>query len=96
MRYTVNQLKKRLDKLIAEGYGRTPIVVSKTTFTHNCEGDGVTILDLTGIGIQRIPNSDGDGGWKFNRDGTESSRICLVLVGDAASNGKGGMLEEVE
>ena len=95
MRFTVNQLKKRLDKLIADGYGRIPIVVSKTTFQHNCEGDGVTVLDLAGMGIQRVTNSDGDGGTKWNKDGTESSRLCLMLVGDTAANSKGEIIERI-
>lgn len=96
MRFTVNQLKKRLDKLITDGYGRIPIVVSKTTFQHNCEGDGVTVLDLAGMGIQRVTNSDGDGGTKWNKDGTESSRLCLMLVGDTVANSKGEIIERIE
>lgn len=38
--FTLNQLKKRLDKLIGEGHGRRRVCVSKTTFRHNCEDDG--------------------------------------------------------
>lgn len=93
MRFTVNQLKKRLDALVASGYGRLPVVVSKSTFTHNCEGDGVTILDVTGSGTVRVPNSDDDGGTKYNKDGSESSRLCYMLVGDAGSNGRGNIIE---
>lgn len=95
MRFTVNQLKKRLDKLIADGHGRLPIVVSKTTFQHNCEGDGVTMLDLAGMGVQRVTQSDGDGGTKWNKDGTESSRLCVILVGCLAANHKGDIIDSV-
>jgi hypothetical protein len=92
MNFTVNQLKKRLDKLVADGFGRLPVVVSKSTFTHNCEGDGVTILDVTGAGKVLITNADDDGGTKFNKDGTESSRMCFMLVGSAGSDAKGNIL----
>lgn len=92
MRFTVNQLKKRLDELVANGQGRLPVVVSKSTFTHNCESDGVTILDVTGSGTVRVTNSNDDGGTKCNKDGSESSRLCYMLVGDAGSDGKGNIL----
>jgi hypothetical protein len=93
MNFTVNQLKKRIDQLVADGFGRLPVVVSKSTFEHNCEGDGVTILDVTGSGKVRIPNASDDGGTKWNKDGTESSRLCFMLVGSAGSDSKGNIIE---
>lgn len=67
--------------MIENGAGRRPVCVSKTTFTHPCEGDGATILNVQDAFLQMIPQSDDDGGTKINKDGSESMRGCLVLVG---------------
>lgn len=91
---TLNQLHKRLTKLIAEGHGRKPVCVSKTTFTDNCEGDGVTILPVAGVGVRRINMGDGDGGMKINRDGTEHTRSTVILAGDAGANMKGELVDD--
>lgn len=79
---TISKLHQRLGKMIANGAGRRLVCVSKTTFTHPCEGDGCTILDVQDAFLQMIPQSDGDGGTKINKDGSESMRGCLVLVGE--------------
>lgn len=93
---TVNQLHKRLTKLIAEGFARNPVCVSKTTFTHNCEGDGVTILPVTGVGIRRINIASDDGGTGYNKDGSERTKMTVILSGIAGSNAKGGLIEVSE
>ena len=54
----------------------------------------MTILDLAGIGVKRVTNSDGDGGTKWNKDGTESSRLTVMLVGDSGANKKGEIIDE--
>jgi hypothetical protein len=64
-----------LGKMIANGEGRRPVCISKTTFTHPCEGDGATILNVQDAFLQM-------GGTKVNKNGSESMRGCLVLVGD--------------
>lgn len=92
MRYTVARLHKELGKLIEQGHGRRIVAVDKDSFRHNCEGDGVTILDLAGLGITAVHNSDGDGGQKFNKDGTESMSMMLVLAGSSGANGKGELI----
>jgi len=92
MTITVSNLHKRLCSLIESGHGRKPVVVDKSSFTHNCEGDGITILDLAGLGIVCVPQGDGDGAIKVNKDGTESCRTCLVLVGSDKANLKGDIV----
>ena len=92
--FTVNQLKKRLDKLADDGYGKCPVAVSKTTFRDPCEDDGCTILNVEGIGVVRVPQSDGDGCIKVNKDGSESSRLCVVLAGSAGANSDGDLVDE--
>ena len=94
MNYTVNQLHKRLSSLIEQGHGRKPVVVDKESYKHNCESDGVTILGLSGLDIQWVPISDDDGGTKLNKDGSESGRKCLVLVGDTRANSMGGIVRD--
>lgn len=79
---TVNQLHKQLTKLIEKGEGRTAIAVHKDTFSHNCEGDGVTILPICGLRVDLIHVADGDGGTAVNKDGSEKYRRTAVLFGD--------------
>lgn len=83
--YTVNQLLKRMQSLKDAGHGRKRIVVDKESFAHNCESDGVTMLQLSGVGVEWVGHADGDGGTKYNKDGTESGSNVVVLVGDARS-----------
>ena len=83
--YTVNHLIKKLQALKDAWHGRKRVVVDKESFTHNCESDGVTMLELSGVGIEWVGNADGDGGTKYNKDGTESGSNVVVLVGDSRS-----------
>lgn len=92
--FTLNQLKKRIDKLVGDGHGRRRVCISKTTFRHNCEGDGVTILEVHGLGLVRVPQADGDGGININKDDSESSRLCVVLAGSSGANSKGDLVED--
>ena len=92
---TVNQLHKRLGALLAAGHGRKRVCVWKTSFQHNCESDGVVILDLAGLGLMDVLQDDGDGGIRSNKDGSESTRRCLVLVGDAKANMAGEIIGDV-
>lgn len=92
MRYTIARLHRELGELISQGHGRRIVAIAKDSFQHNCEPDGVTILDVEGLGIKAITNADDDGGTKFNKDGTESITTRLVLAGSAGVNGKGELL----
>lgn len=92
MRYTVASLHKALGKLIEQGEGRKSVCVDKSSFSDPCESDGVTILDIAGLGIEWIYNADGDGGIKINKDGSESGRDILVLVGSDRANTKGEVI----
>lgn len=84
MAMTVAKLHKILGEMIAAGHGRKPACVAKDTFTHNCEGDGVTILDICTAQVEWIPWADEDGGQAFNKDGTEKGKTVLVLGGTAS------------
>lgn len=90
---TVQGLHSRLGKLIDEGHGRKHVHVDKTSFQDNREGDGVTILPLEGLGVRLLNVADDDGGSKFNKDGSESMRQTCVLVGNAAANMKGDIVD---
>jgi len=80
---TVNKLYHMLTQLIAQGHGRRPVCVDKATFRHNCEADGITILEVCGAAIIAHGMDDGDGGRKLRTDGSEVERLSLVLWGGA-------------
>lgn len=61
---------------------RAKVCVSKSTFNHPCEVDGVTILDVEGLYLEWVPQSDGNGGTQTNKDGSEHGIKCVVLKGD--------------
>jgi len=86
MPMTVAKLHKVLGEMIAQGHGRKPACVSKDTFTHNCESDGVTILDVCTAKVKWIPWCDDDGGQALNKDGTEHGKNVLVLGGAASED----------
>jgi len=94
MGITVNALHKRLGKLIKEGHGRKTVCVAKTSFSHNCEIDGCTILPVEGLGIEHIRIVDGDGGTALRKDGTERFRQTCLLVGDVAVDLKGNIVDD--
>lgn len=82
MSMTVATLHKRLSALIDAGHGRKPVLVDKPSFTHPCEQDGTTILEISSVdGPKWIPICDDDGGTKWNKDGTESGKTVIVLSG---------------
>lgn len=84
MSFTVARLHKELAKLIEQGHGRKPVQINKASFRHILEDDGAVILDIHAIeGPVWIPVCDGDGGTKWNRDGTESGSRVVVLKGGA-------------
>lgn len=91
---TLNQLHKRLGKLIEEGFGRTPVCVSKDTFTDNREGDGVTILPVEGLGVRRINIANDDGGMGMNKDGTERTRMTVILSGACGADRSGQLIDQ--
>lgn len=91
--FTVNQLHKRLGKLIEQGEGRRYVAVDKKSFSDNREPDGVCILDVHGMGILACGVADEDGGTKFDSKGREViSRMC-VLVGSDRANDRGEIVE---
>ena len=78
---TVNRLHKILSEAKELGYGHRKVCVSKETFRHNLEADGCTILDAWKARIEVVPQIDGDGGLKENKDGSQRELIRLVLYG---------------
>lgn len=89
---TLNQLHKRLEKLIADGHGRKPVCVAKETFRDNREDDGCSILQVHGLGLELIHMADDDGGTAVNKDGSERMRWNVILVGSAGANQKGNIV----
>lgn len=90
---TVNQLYKRLGKLIEEGHGRTNVAVAKETFRDNRESDGCTILDVHGLGVKLIHLADDDGGTAVNKDGSERMRMTCILAGSSGVNQRGQLID---
>lgn len=78
---TVNRLHKLLSEAIAAGNGRCLVCVDKPTFSHNLEGDGCVILDVTDGCVRSVVQIDDDGGTKTDSRGRECYRTCFVLVG---------------
>jgi hypothetical protein len=78
----VSQLHKTLGALIAVGHGRKPVCVNKFSFSHPLEADGAVILDVEAVeGPHFVAMTDDDGGTKWNKDGTESGRMTVILKG---------------
>lgn len=94
MKMTVNRLHKLLGKLIDEGHGKKPVCVDKSTFTHNLEQDGCTVIELCGLGVFGIRQADGDGGTKVDAKGHECFRQTCVLVGPSGADSQGNVLEK--
>lgn len=80
---TLNALLKELQALVAEGYGRRAVAIDKMTFQHNCENDGVSILDVRSLEPQWVPLADDDGGIAVTSKGAERGSWRIVLHGDA-------------
>lgn len=81
---TLNQLHKRLSRLIEQGYGRRRVSIAKHTFVDNREGDGCTILPIESVCVEWIVDADDDGGLAVNKDGTERGHTTVILEGCAA------------
>lgn len=85
MTMTVSRLHKLLGALIDAGHGRKPVLVDRSTFSDPRDNDGLILLPpWTVQGPRWIPTADDDGGTKWNRDGTEAGKQCVVIVGDCA------------
>ena len=79
---TIKRLYKTLGKLIKQGHGRKRVCVNKGSFHHNCEEDGVVILDIEKAEIESFRISDGDGGTKCDSRGYECLHTALVIKGE--------------
>lgn len=86
MPMTVTKLHRLLGEQIKKGNGRKPVCISKETFRHNCESDGVTILEVCTVALKWVPTADDDGGGKYNQDGTEAGRQTVVLGGSSSED----------
>ena len=81
---TVGKLHKILNRLVLNGHGRKPVSIAKDTFTHPLESDGVSVLPIDDVKIVWVPMADDDGGIKENKDGSESMRREILLLGHNA------------
>lgn len=82
---TLNQLYKRLGKLLEQGHGRRTVGIDKQSFQDNRENDGPMILPVCEIDVEWIGDADDDGGIAHNKDGTERGRVTVILGGSAYS-----------
>lgn len=80
---TLNQLQKRIAKLIEQGYGRCRVSVDKPSFRDNREGDGCVILPICGVDSEWIVDIDDDGGTATNKDGSERGRTTVIFYGES-------------
>jgi hypothetical protein len=78
---TIGKLHKALSVLIEEGHARKSVCVSKETFSHPCEVDGCTILEVCAADLEWIEQIDEGGYLKENKDGTTAGKYCYVLKG---------------
>jgi hypothetical protein len=85
MTMTVARLAKELQRLIGEGHGRKPVLVDRSTFSDPRDNDGLLMLPPWQVqGPRWIPTADDDGGTKWNKDGSEAGKLCVVIVGYCA------------
>lgn len=79
---TVEKLYRLLGDLVGKGHGRKPVCIDKYSFQDNQEGDGCTILEVHNCECPVfVAIADGDGGVKYNKDGSESGRMTVILKG---------------
>lgn len=81
---TLNNLYKRLGKLIEQGHGRRRVSIHKETFHDNRENDGCVILPICEVYTQWIPDVDDDGFLATNKDGSERGRVTVIFGGSSA------------
>lgn len=77
----VSKLYKELGAILADGPRNVRVCIDKSSFHHNCETDGVTILDIESIEVKWVPLFDDDGGTAVNSRGVERGFSCVVLYG---------------
>jgi hypothetical protein len=80
----VRTLHKQLGELIAKGYGHNDVVINKDTFRHPLEPDGCVLLPVIRAEAGYFRVLDGDGGTKYNKDGSERMRSGVILLGEHA------------
>lgn len=74
----VKTLHAILGQMIADGHGHKPVAIDKSSFRHNCEDDGVLILEVYGVSGPKFIQS-GEKPWR--EDGSEAGRMTVVLLG---------------
>lgn len=79
---TIGKLHKILSEMVKKGHSRKRVCVSKETFTHPLEWEGVTTLDVVNCRLDWVLLANDDGGIAQRRDGTERRFAALVLTGN--------------
>lgn len=76
---TINQLYKRIEKLIEHGFGRRTVCIDKSKCSHVLESDGVVIIPISKAEIMTHEMADDDGGLKELKSGKVATRTALVI-----------------
>lgn len=76
---TLNQFIKQLEKIRDEHGGRMQVCVDDDVFHKEAERLDGTIINITGATAERVLLADGDGFIEVNKDGSERTRMTLVI-----------------
>jgi hypothetical protein len=79
---TIDALKKQLEKLSAQGHGRSKVTIDKSTFGSGLEDEGCVIIDARACDVEAIYVADGDGSIVTDSKGREKTMLCLVMQGN--------------
>jgi hypothetical protein len=81
---TIAKLAKIVNQIVECGNGRQYVAVHKDTLDTG--NNTFNVCEIYKAEMQRINICDGDGFTEENKDGSERSRLCLVLRGRWSDN----------
>jgi len=76
---TLNQFIKQLEKIRDEHGGRMPVCVDSEVFRQEADRLDGTIINVRESTPERVLLADGDGFIEVNKDGSERTRMTLVI-----------------
>lgn len=87
---TVQQLHKRLGKMIEAGRGRQRVHVDVESFRNAL---GATVCQVHGLGLMTVQMLDDDGFCRVDSRGAHVEKVCVTLVGSCRANTKGEIVD---